>query len=62
MHVKEVLTNYELCLVDLDFMLNGKKRSAPTLYVRDGGEVINLNTPDGRPIQMDKANAINLGL
>ena len=24
MRVKEVLTNYELCLVDLEVMLNGK--------------------------------------
>ena len=62
MRVKEVLTNYELYLVDLEVMLNGEKRSAPTLCVRDGEEAIPLNTPDGRPIQMNKANAIKLGV
>ena len=41
-------------------MLNGETRSAPTLCVTDGHEVIPLNTPDGRPIQMNKANAISL--
>ena len=62
MRVKEVLTNYELCLIDLEVMLNREKRSVLTLCVRDGEEVIPLNTPDGRPIQMNKANAIKLGL
>ena len=61
MRVKEILTNYELCLVDLEVMLNDEKRSAPTLCVSDGEEVIPLNTPDGRPIQMNKVNAIKLG-
>ena len=61
MRVKEILSNYELCLVDLEVILNGEKRSAPTLCVSDGEELIPLNTPDGRPIQMNKANAIKLG-
>ena len=30
------------------------------LYVSDGKEVIPLNTADGRPILMNKANAIPL--
>ena len=62
MRVKEVLTNYELCLIDLEVMLNWEKRSAPTLCVRGGEEVTTLNTPDVRPIQKNKANAIKLGL
>jgi hypothetical protein len=61
MRVKEILNNYELCLADIEVMLNGETRSAPTLCVIDGHEVIPLNTPDGRPIQMNKANAIQLG-
>ena len=55
MCVKEILNNYELCLADIEVMLNGETRSAPTLRVTDGHEVIPLNTPDGRPIQMNKA-------
>ena len=54
MRVKEILNNYELCLADIEVMLNGETRSAPTLCVTDGHEVIPLNTPDGRPIQMNK--------
>ena len=61
MRVKEFLGNFELCLVDLEVKLNGEKRSARTLCVREGEEVIPLNTPDGRPIQKNKANAIKLG-
>ena len=61
MRVKEILNNYELCLADSEVMLNGENRSAPTLCVTDGHEVIPLNTPDGRPIQMNKANAIQFG-
>ena len=58
MRVKKILSNYELCLVDLEVLLNGETRSAPTLCVTDGQEVIPLNTPDGRPIQLNKTNAI----
>ena len=58
LRVKKILSNYELCLVDLEVMLNGETRSAPTLCVTDGQEMIPLNTPDSRPIQMNKANAI----
>jgi hypothetical protein len=59
--VKEILNNYELCLADIEVILNGETRSAPTMSVTDGHGVIPLNTPDGRPIQMNKANAIQLG-
>ena len=61
MRVKEILTEYKLCVVDLEVKLNGETRNAPTLGVSDGKEVIPLNTADGRPILMNKANAITLG-
>ena len=60
MRVKEILSSYELCLADIEVMLNGETRSAPRLCVTDGHEEIPLNTPDGRPIQMNKDNAIQL--
>ena len=60
MRVKEILRNYELRLVDLEVTLNSKKRLAPTLCISDGEELIPLNTPDGRPIQINKSNAIKL--
>ncbi len=60
MRVKEILTDYKLCVVDLEVHLNGDKRNALTLCVSDGEEVIPLNTADGRPILMNKANAIPL--
>jgi len=58
--VKEILTDYKLCVVDLEVQLNDETRNAPTLCVSDGKEVIPLNTADGRPILMNKANAIPL--
>ena len=57
MRVKEILTDYKLCVVDLEVQLNGETRNAPTLCVSDGKEVVPLNTADGRPILMNKANA-----
>jgi hypothetical protein len=60
MRVKEILSGYKLCVVDLEVQLAGKTRNAPTLCVSDGKEVIPLNTADGRPILMNKANAIPL--
>ena len=60
MRVKEILIDYKLCVVDLEVQLNGETRNAPTLCVSDGSEVIPLNTADGRPILMNKANAIPL--
>ena len=61
MRVKEDLGNCELCLVNLEVKLNGEKRSARTLCVREGEKVIPLNTTGGRPIQKNKANSIKLG-
>ena len=60
MRVKEILENYKLCLADLEVSLNGDTRVAPTLCVTDGEYVIPLNTPDGRPIMMNKTNAIKI--
>jgi len=60
MRVKEILTDYKLCVVDLEVHLNGDKRNALNLCVSDGEEIIPLNTADGRPILMNKANAIPL--
>ena len=59
--MKEILTDYKLCVVDLELQLNGETSNAPTLCVSDGKEVISLNTTDGRPILMNKANAVSLG-
>ena len=61
MRVKEILTEYKLCVVDLEVQFNGETRNAPTLCVSHGKEVIPLNTADGRPILKKKANAIPLG-
>lgn len=60
MQVKEILDHYKLCLADLEVSLNGETRVAPTLCVTDGEYVIPLNTPDGRPIMMNKTNAIRI--
>lgn len=60
MRVKEIRNDYKLCVVDLEVQLNGETRTAPTLCVSDGKEVNPLNTPDVRPILMNKSNAIPL--
>ena len=52
MRVKEILNNYALYLADIEVILNGEIRSAPTLCVTDGYDVIPLNTPDG--VRYDK--------
>ena len=40
MRVMEILTEYKLCVVDLEVQLNGETRNAPTLCVSNGKEVI----------------------
>ena len=60
MRVKEILTNYKLCVVDLEVKLNGETRNSPTLGVPGGKEVIPLNTAAGLPILIHEANAIPL--
>jgi hypothetical protein len=64
MRVKSVLADVKLVVADIEVTFNGQLRSSPTLCAmvaggNDGAErVIPLNTPDGRPILMDWANAI----
>lgn len=60
MRVKEILESYKLCIADLEVSSNGDTRVAPTLCVTDGEYVIPLNTPYGRPIMMNKTNAIKI--
>ncbi|MGA1354504.1 MAG: hypothetical protein ACO32I_07000 [Candidatus Limnocylindrus sp.] len=58
MKIKHILDGYRLAIVDLEVELNGTIRSAPTLCAISEDEVVPLNTPDGRPILMKKANSI----
>ena len=64
MRVKQILTDVQLVIADLEVHLNGELRTSPTLCAlipaRDGQEekIIPLNTPDGRPIFMNPENAI----
>ena len=58
MKIKHILDGYRLAIVDLEVELNGAIRSAPTLCAISEDEVVPLNTPDGRPILMNKANSI----
>ncbi len=64
MRVKQILTDVQLVIADLEVHLNGELRSSPTLCAlipaRDGHEekIVPLNTPDGRPIFMTLDNAI----
>ena len=63
MKVKQILSGVELVIADLEVQLEGEQRSSHTLcaLLRDesGKEVlIPLNTPDGRPIFMNRENAI----
>jgi hypothetical protein len=64
MRVKQILTNVQLVIADLEVHLNGELRTSPTLCAfiaaTDGHEekIVPLNTPDGRPIFMNLENAI----
>jgi hypothetical protein len=62
MRVKQILTDVRLVIADIEVNHNGALRTSPTLcaVVQKGGaeEVIPLNTPDGRPIFMNRDNAI----
>ena len=49
------LLDAELVLVDLEVNLGDNKHNSPTKY---NGQIIPLNTPDGRPILMNIDNAI----
>ena len=43
MRVKEILNNYEQCLADIEVILNGETRLAPTLCVTDTRLVVRNN-------------------
>ncbi len=64
MRVKQILTDVQLVIADLEVPLNGELRSSPTLCAlipaANGYEekIVPLNTPDGRPIFMNLDNAI----
>jgi hypothetical protein len=63
MKIKQILTGVELVIAEVEVELEGSLRTSATLcaLLRDdnGKEVvIPLNTPDGRPIFMNPANAI----
>jgi hypothetical protein len=65
MRVKQILTDVQLVIADLEVHLNGELRSSPTLCAlipandAHGEKIIPLNTPDGRPIFMNAENAID---
>ena len=64
MKVKEILSDVQLVVANIEVELNGKMRASPTLCAlisAEGNEqekIIPLNTPDGRPILMNFENAI----
>lgn len=64
MKVKEILSDVQLVIAQIEVELNGELRTNPTLCAlipAEGAEqerIIPLNTPDGRPIFMNYENAI----
>ena len=52
------LLDATLVLVDLEVNLGDNKQNSPTLCAKYNGNIIPLNTPDGRPILMNIDNAI----
>ena len=64
MRVKEILSDVQLVIAQLEVELNGELRTSPTLCAlipAEGTEqerIIPLNTPDGRPIFMNYENVI----
>ncbi|MFM7801676.1 MAG: hypothetical protein ACKO69_05950 [Limnohabitans sp.] len=66
MKVKEILSDVQLVIAQLEVDLNGEPRTSPTLCAlipAEGSEpekIIPLNTPDGRPIFMNIENVIRL--
>ena len=46
------LLDAELVLVDLEVNLGDNKQNRSTLCAKYNGQIIPLNTPDGRPILM----------
>lgn len=60
MKVLKILENAEFVIADPEANLGDKTRSSPTLFIRYEGNTIPLNTPDGRPILMNPANATKI--
>ena len=58
MRVLKVLEDAEVIIADLEVNLGDETHSSPTLCVRYEGNIIPLNTPDGRPVLMNLENAI----
>ena len=58
MKVLKVLENAEVIIADLEVNLGDEIHSSPTLCVRYEGNIIPLNTPDGRPVFMNSENVI----
>jgi hypothetical protein len=64
MKVKQILSDVQLVIAELEVHLNGELRTSPTLCAlippQNGSQelIIPLNTPDGRPIFMNVDNAI----
>ena len=64
MKVKEILSDVQLVIAEIEVELNGELRTSPTLCAlipAEGNEqekIIPLNTPDGRPIFMNYENVI----
>ena len=64
MRVKEILSDVQLVIAQIEVELNGELRTSPTLCAlipTEGNEqekIIPLNTPDGRPIFMNPENVI----
>ena len=64
MKVKEILSNVQLVIAQIEVELNEEIQTSPTLCAlipAEGEEqekIIPLNTPDGRPIFMNIENAI----
>ena len=63
MRVKQILSDVRLVIADIEVSLNGTLRSNPTLCAvvqspEGAQQVIPLNTPNGRPILMNRENAI----
>ena len=52
------LLDAELVLVDLEVNLGDNKQNRSTLCAKYNGQIIPLNTPDGRPILMNTDNAL----
>jgi hypothetical protein len=64
MKVKEILSDVQLVIANIEVELNGELRASPTLCALIPAEgtkqekIVPLNTPDGRPIFMNIENAI----